>query len=107
MRMIRKLGGDKKADWPEHLAEIVHAYSATQSAVTRYSPHYLMFGQRPRLPVKFYFPIFRSTEAPVRGAFAKCVDEYMDTVHDQLRAALQEPQAQSTAEAQQQKQYYD
>ena len=29
MRMIRKLGEDKKADWPGHLAEIVHTYNAT------------------------------------------------------------------------------
>ena len=44
MHMIGKLGEDKKADWPSHLAEIVHAYNSTQSTVTRYSPHYLMFG---------------------------------------------------------------
>ena len=44
MRMIRKLGKDQKANLPGHLAEIVHAYNATSSAVTRYSPHYLMFG---------------------------------------------------------------
>ena len=56
MRMIGKLGEDKKANWPSHLAEIAHAYNATQSTVTGYSPHYLMFGQRPRLPVDFVFP---------------------------------------------------
>ena len=44
MRMIRKLGKDKKANWPGHLAEIVHTYNATCSAVTGYSLHYLMFG---------------------------------------------------------------
>ena len=44
MHMIGKLGEDKKADWPSHLAEIAHAYNSTQSAVTGYSPHYLMFG---------------------------------------------------------------
>ena len=44
MHMIREAGRRKKANWPSHLAEIVHAYNATQSAVTRYSPHYLMFG---------------------------------------------------------------
>ena len=43
MCMIGKLGEDKKADWPSHLAEIAHAYNATQSTVTGYSPHYLMF----------------------------------------------------------------
>ena len=43
IHMIGKLGEDKKADWPSHLAEIAHTYNATQSAVTGYSPHYLMF----------------------------------------------------------------
>ena len=38
MQMIRKLGEDKKANWPGHLAEIVQAYNATCSAMTRYSP---------------------------------------------------------------------
>ena len=33
MQMIGKLAEDKKHDWPGHLAEIVHAYNATQSAV--------------------------------------------------------------------------
>ena len=62
MQMIGKLGEDEKADWPGHLAEIVHAYNATQSAVMGYSPHYLMFGHRPRLPVDFYFSTLRSAE---------------------------------------------
>ena len=44
MHIIGKLGEDKKANWPSHLAEIAHAYNATQSTVTGYSPHYLMFG---------------------------------------------------------------
>ena len=82
IRMIGKLGKDKKADWPGHLAEIVHTYNATCSTVTGYSPHYLMFGQRPRLPVNFYFPTFRSAEAPMREDSTKCVDEYVATVHD-------------------------
>ena len=96
MQMIEKLGEGKKADWPGHLAEIVQAYNATWSAMMGYSPHYLMF----------YFPTFRSTEAPWE-ATPKCVDKYVATVHDRLRATLWEAQAQSTAEAQWQKPYYD
>ena len=107
MQMIGKLGEENKADWPGHLAEIVHAYNATQSAVIGYSPHYLMFGCRPRLPVNFYFPTLRSAEVPKRGASTKHVDEYVATVQDQLRATLQEAKAQSVAEAQRQKWYYD
>ena len=73
MQMIGKLGKDKKADWPSHLAEIAHAYNATHSAGTEYSPHYLMFGQRPRLPVNFYFPTIGSNEVTMREASAKHV----------------------------------
>ena len=105
--LIRKLGEDKKANWPGHLSEIVHAYNATWFTMMGYSPHYLMFGCRPRLPVDFYFPTFRSAEVPVRGASARHVDEYVATVCDQLRATLHEAQAQAMAEAQWQKWYYD
>ena len=90
MQMIGKLGEDKKANWSGHLAEIVQAYNATQSAMMGYSPHYLMFVCRPRLPVNFYFPTFRSAEVSMRGTSTKHVDKYMATVHDQLRATLWE-----------------
>ena len=107
MQMIGKLGEAKKADWQGHLAEIVHAYNATQSAVIGYSPHYLMFWHRPRLPADFYFPTLRSTEVPKWGAPPKHEDEYIATVQDWLRATLHEAQAQSMAQAQRQKWYYN
>ena len=72
-----------------------------------YSPHYFMFGWRTRLLVNFYFPNFRSTEVPTRGTSVKCVDEYVAIVYNWLRAALREAQAQSMAEAQLQKWYYN
>ena len=80
MQMIGKLEEDEKANWPGHLAEIVHAYNATQSTVMGYIPCYLMFGCRPRLPVDFYFPTLRSTEVPRQGASAPHVDKYIATV---------------------------
>ena len=107
IQMIGKLGEDKKANWSGHLAEIAHTYNATPSAVTGYSPHYLLFGHRSRFLVDFYFPTFRSAEVPIRGISTKHVDEYVATVHDCLRATLCETQAQSMAEAQWQKWYYD
>ena len=82
MHMIGKLGEDKKADWPSHLAEIAHAYNATRSATTGYSPHYLMFGRWPRLPVDFVFPTVGSNKAPMREASARKVDTYIASVRD-------------------------
>ena len=107
MHMIRKLGEDKKADWPSHLAEIVHTYNAIQSTITEYSPHYLMFIQQPRLPVDFVFPTIGSNKAPIRKASTKYVDKYIASVQDRLRTTLWEAQAQSMAEACKEKQYYD
>ena len=66
-----------------------------------------MFGSRPRLPIDFYFPTLRSTEVPKCGASAKHVEKYIATVWDWLRATLQEAHAQSMADAQRQKWYYD
>ena len=66
-----------------------------------------MFGQRPRLPVDFVFPTIGSNKAPMREASTRNVDTYIASVRDQLRSALREAQAQSTAEACQQKWYYN
>ena len=46
-RMIGKLACDKKTQWEQHLPELLQAYNSTQSVVTSYSPHYLMFGRCP------------------------------------------------------------
>ena len=99
MYMIGKLGEDKKANWPSHLAEIAHTYNATKSTDTGYSPHYLMFGQQPRLPVNFVFPTIGSNKAPTRETSARSVHVYVASVRDRLRSALWEAQAQSTTEA--------
>ena len=52
--MIGKLAHDKKAQWKQHLLELLQAYNSTQSVVTSYLPHYLMFGRHPHLPVDYY-----------------------------------------------------
>ena len=58
------------------------------------------------LPVNFVFPTIGSNEAPTREASAKHVDEYVASIWDRL-TALWEVQAQSMAEACQQKWHYD
>ena len=56
IRMISKLKEDRKACWSKHLPELLLAYNATHSAVTGYSPYYLLFGRRPRILVDYLFP---------------------------------------------------
>ena len=61
IRMIGKLEVEKKACWSEHLPELLMVYNATRSAVTGYSPYYLLFGRRPRIPVDYLFPTLRDS----------------------------------------------
>ena len=85
----------------------MHAYNATQSAATGYIPHYLMFGQWPRLPIYFVFPTIGSNEAPTREASAKHVDKYIASIWNRLRTIPWEAKAKSMAKAHRQKQYYN
>ena len=73
-RMIGKLLRDKKAQWEQHLLELLQAYNSTQSVVTSYSLHYLMFGRHPRLPVNYYFPTVSAYER------SRCVPAYVTEV---------------------------
>ena len=57
IRMIGKLEQDKKARWSEHLPEMLSAYNGTCSVVTGYSPYFLLFGRKARMPVDYLFPI--------------------------------------------------
>ena len=54
-RMISKLNLEKCQKWPKHIGSVLIAYNATRSQVTGYSPYFLMFGRRPRLPVDLLF----------------------------------------------------
>ena len=66
-----------------------------------------MFGWWPRILVDFVFPTIGSNKAPTREASTRSVNVYVASVRDSLRSALWEVQAQSMAEACQQKWYYD
>ena len=56
IHMIGKLEQDKKAHWSEHLLEMLSAYNGTHSTVTGYSPYFLLFGRKARMPVDYLFP---------------------------------------------------
>ena len=61
IHMIGKLEQDKKAHWSEHLPEMLSAYNGTRSAVTGYSPYFLLFGRNARMPVDYLFPTLRDS----------------------------------------------
>ena len=100
-RMIGKLSSDKKAQSEQHMPELLQEYNSTRSAITGYSPHYLMFGRHPLLPVDFYF-LTKGTHV-----CSHCVPMYVDEVRKCFKEAYIEAHLQTNSKADQQKQYYD
>ena len=100
-RMIAKMDPEKRAKWPSHLGPILIAYNATWSLITGYSPYFLMFGCRPRLPVDLLFPTVRCNES------SWTTDEYVTSLYDKLKSALASARDTAILEAQRQKRHYD
>ena len=101
IRMIGKLGEDEKARWSDHLPELLSAYNATHSAVTGYSPYYLLFGRRPRIPVDFQFPTHRD---PPHTTF---MAQSVATMQERLKEAFKVARQLTSEEAVRQCCYYD
>ena len=100
-RMIAKMDPNKRAKWPSHLGPILIAYNTTRSLITGYSPYFLMFGRRPRLPVDLLFPTVRQDEN------SQTTDEYVASLYDKLKSALALGRDTAILEAQRQKWLYD
>ena len=101
IRMIGKLGEDQKAHCSEHLPELLSAYNATHSAVTGYSPYYLLFGRQPRIPVDFQFPTHR--DSPRTTSMVRSVA----TMQERLKEAFEVARQLTSEEAARQCRYYD
>ena len=100
-RMIGKLDPEKRRKWPSHIGSIIIAYNSTRSLVTGYSPYYLMFGHRPRLPIDLLFPMRRMQ------MLTRTIDKYVASLYDRLGESLAIAQDCAVKEAQRQKQLYD
>ena len=92
---------EKRAKWPSHLGPILIGYNTTRSLITGYSPYFLMFGHRPRLPVALLFPTVRQEEN------SRTTDEYVTSLYDKLKSALVSARDAALLEAQRQKRLYD
>ena len=100
-RMIAKMDPDKRAKWPSYLGPILIAYNATRSLITGYSPYFLMFGRRPRLPIDLLFLTMRRDEN------SRTADEYVTSLYNRLKFALAFVRDTAMMEAQRQKWLYD
>ena len=101
IRMIGKLDEEKKAHWSEYLPELLLSYNSTCSVVTGYSPHFLLFGRRPRIPVDFQFPTIRDLPHKTK------LEESVADLQKRLKEAFEMARHLTSEEAVKQKCYYD
>ena len=101
IHMIGKLDEEKKARWSEYLPELLLSYNSTCSAVTGYSPHFLLFGRRPRIPVEFQFPTI--CDPPHKTN----LEESLADLQNRLKEAFEMARCLTSEEAVKQQHYYD
>ena len=101
IRMIGKLEQDKKAHWSEHLPEMLAAYNGTRSAVTGYSPYFLLFGRKSRMPVDCLFPTLHDSPHQVK------MEVSVAAMQKRLNGAFAVARQLTSQEAARQRRYYD
>ena len=101
IRMIGKLEQDKKAHWSEHLPEMLAAYNGTRSAVTGYSPYFLLFGRKSRMPVDCLYPTL--CDSPHQAKMEVSVV----AMQERLKEAFAVARHLTSQEAARQRRYYD
>ena len=101
IRMIGKLEEDKKARWSEHLPEMLSAYNGNRSAVTGYSPYFLLFGRKSRMPVDCLFPTLHDSPHQAK------MEVSVAAMQKRLKEAFTVPRHLTSQEAARQRCYYD
>ena len=77
--MLGTLEPDKKTDWKKYLPSLTYAYNCMQHETTKISPHELMFGGKPRLPIDSLF------ETPVQKEASKTTKDYIDGLKKRMK----------------------
>ncbi|XP_060719718.1 retrovirus-related Pol polyprotein from transposon 412 [Tachysurus vachellii] len=76
--LLRTLPVTRKRDWVSCLPQVLFFYNTTPHQATGESPHFLMFGQEPRLPVDF---LLGRVQEPVLGYTHEWVLEHQRRLH--------------------------
>ena len=99
--MLGTLPPEGKVTWTDKVGTLVHAYNSTKSAITGFSPHYLMFGREPKLPLDVTLGLLNpDMEAVIH-------ERYVKQLQSRLKWSYEVAQCRNEKEAARQKKYYD
>ncbi|KAK7500501.1 hypothetical protein BaRGS_00008408, partial [Batillaria attramentaria] len=91
--LLRTLSAEQKTTWPRHLPELVQAYNVTPHASTGFSPHFLLFGQEPRLPVDDLLGLPSNTSAVGPRDYVRQHQHRLNQAHARANDNLQKAAA--------------
>ena len=79
--MLGTLEPSKKTDWKRYLPSLTYAYNCTRHETTKISPHELMFGRKPRLPIDSMF------DTPVQQQANQTTRQYIEGLKQRMKTA--------------------
>nr|XP_006822008.1 PREDICTED: uncharacterized protein LOC102809846 [Saccoglossus kowalevskii] len=100
LSMLRTLPEKQKSRWKESVNKMVHAYNCTRNDATGFSPHYLLFGRSPRLPVDV---LFQLEEKEQSGSHQDYVSRWQTSMNEAYKLAAES----ANKQAERGKRYYD
>ena len=100
--MLGTLSVEENSDWKSYLGCMTHANNCTKHASTTYSPHYLMFGRHPRLPIDVEFGLPKSNSGDNSSK-----SRYVEKLRRRLNYAFQNANKVANQQAHKYKASYD
>ena len=91
--MLGTLDRESKAHWPKLVKSLVRCYNATRNRMTGFSPHQLMFGYSPRLPLDVDFnlpPPNGWMRGSVKSTYVKRLRQHLDWGYRAARDAREQ-----------------
>ena len=83
LSMLRTLPDKYKSSWKNYLSKVIYAYNCTRNSITAYSPYYVMFGRKPRLPTDL-IPLTQNDSPP------RCNHkEYLESWKKEMESAFE------------------
>lgn len=93
LNMLGTLEPDKKPDWKKYLPSLTYAYNCTKHETTKMSPHELMFGRKPRLPIDSMFDTPVQEVSNTTKDYIEALKKRMKTAQDIANKVTQEARA--------------
>ena len=83
INLLKSLEPAQKKDWKNYVRKLCYAYNCTVNRSTGYSPHFLMFGRDPKIPID----IILDREVTVKGPQSKFVQQWKQSFDKAIKTA--------------------